>query len=254
MKKVMSKYFIISIVLLSLGVVMGVLGIFLHDYAIVFLIVSMVLILVSVGLLFADKVIFKDKKAQEELDQANIIKSLESYQHNSKLLVKVKTAELKDIGQTVNEIIINDTVLEHGHIYDGNDFFMMCRKYIIRSGLEKFAYVRVYGVTDKTLKPVVERYPYCYLGKFKGYYDLLIEIFDKKELEEYLTKFVNGFKGVYGIIAYYDEYSMDEINELLNQEVEGEREKMVILDKNSDKEVFNNVIQKYRNVDLIKEN
>ena len=47
---------------------------------------------------------------------------------------------------------------------------------------------------------------------------------------------------------------MDEIFEELNKEVEGEREKMVILDRNTDKEVFNNIINKYRNVDLSRDN
>ena len=224
MKKQMSKYFIIAISVLSLGFVMGILGIILHDYALIFLVIAMVLILASIALLFGDKIIAKDKKTQEEVDEQNILSALKAYQNNRKLMVKVKTDELKEIGSLVNEIMINDTVLGHGQVYDGKDFFMMCRKYIIKSGLEKFSYVRIFGVTEKTLKPVIERYPYCYLGKYKGYFDLLIEIFDKKELEEYLTKFVNGYKGVYGIITYYDEYSMDEINELLNQEVEGERE------------------------------
>ena len=256
MKKVMSKYFIISISLLGLGVVMGILGVILNKYAIIFLIVAGVLILASIGLLFADKVIQKEDLEQSDIDEQNIIKSLKSYQNNGKLLVKVKSSDdgLKEIGQTVNEIIINDTVLEHGHIYDGKDFFLTCRKYIIRTGLERFGYVRIYGISEKTIQPVIEKYPYCYLGKFKGYYDILIEIFDKKELEEYLTSFVNKYKGVYGIITYYDEYSMDEIKELLDKEVEGEREKMVIFDRNSDKEVFNNVINKYRNVDLNKDN
>ena len=254
MKKQMSKYFIIAISVLSLGFVMGILGIILHDYALIFLVIAMVLILASIALLFGDKIIAKDKKTQEEVDEQNILSALKAYQNNRKLMVKVKTDELKEIGSLVNEIMINDTVLGHGQVYDGKDFFMMCRKYIIKSGLEKFSYVRIFGVTEKTLKPVIERYPYCYLGKYKGYFDLLIEIFDKKELEEYLTKFVNGYKGVYGIITYYDEYSMDEINELLNQEVEGEREKILIFDRNSDKEVFNNIINKYRNVDLYKDN
>ena len=257
MKKVMSKYFIFSIVVLSLGFVMGILGIVLNKYALIFLIIAMVLILLGVGLLFGDKLVAKDKQEQQDIDEANIIKSLDSYQRNNgKLLLKIKSTDdgIVQIADKVNDIIINDVVLEHGHIYDGSDFFMMCRKYMIKSGLEKFAIVRIYGISKKTIKPVIEKYPYCYLGKYDGYYDVLIEIFDKKELEEYLTSFVNKYKNVYGVIAYYDEYSMDEIYELLNQEVEGEREKMVILDRNSDKEVFNNVINKYRNVDLNKDN
>ena len=256
MKKQMSKYFIISLVVLGLGFVMGILGVILNKYALIFLIVAAALILLAIGFLFGDKLVAKDREEQSDRDEENIVKALDSYQHNSKVMVKVVSNDegLKQIGSMVNEIIINDTVLEHGHVYNGNDFFMIVRKYIIKSGLEKFAYVRIFGVGKKTLQPVVEKYPYCYLAKNDGYYDLLIEIFDKKELEEYLTSFVKKYKGVNGIIAYYDEYSMDEINELLNKEVEGEREKMVIFDRNSDKEVFNNVINKYRNVDLYKNN
>ena len=256
MKKQFTKYFILSLVSLDLGFVSGVVGIILNTYALIFLIVAMVLILVGVGLLFADRVILKERKEIEVLDEQNIVKSLNSYQNNGKLLVKVKSNEdgLIEIGKAVNDIIVNDTILEHKKIYDGNDFFVMCRKFIIKTGLEKFSYIRLFGISEKTLQPIIEKYPYCYLGKYKGYYDILIEIFDKKELEEYLTNYVLSFKNVYGIIAYYDEYSMDEIKELLDKEVEGERERMVILDRNSDKEVFNNVINKYRNVDLNKDN
>ena len=256
MKKQFTKYFILSLVSLGLGFVSGVVGIILNTYAIIFLIVAMVLILLGVGLLFADRVILKERKEIEVLDVQNIVKSLNSYQNNGKLLVKVKSNEdgLIEIGKAVNDIIVNDTILEHKKIYDGNDFFVMCRKFIIKTGLEKFSYIRLFGISEKTLQPIIEKYPYCYLGKYKGYYDILIEIFDKKELEEYLTNYVLSFKNVYGIIAYYDEYSMDEIKELLDKEVEGERERMVILDRNSDKEVFNNVINKYRNVDLNKDN
>ena len=256
MKKQMTKYFIISIVLLGLGFVSGIVGIILNTYMIIFLIVAMVLILASIGLMFADRVILKERKEQEVVDEENIVKSLNSYQNNGKLLVKVKSNEdgLMEIGKAVNDIIINDTILQHGQIYDGKDFFIMCRKFIIKTGLEKFSYIRLFGISEKTLQPIVEKYPYCYLGKYQGYYDLLIEVFDKKELEEYLTNYVLKFQNVYGIIAYYDEYSMDEIRELLDKEVEGERERMVILDRNSDKEVFNNVINKYKNVDLNKDN
>ena len=256
MKKQMSKYFIIALVVLSLGFVMGILGIILNKYALIFLVVAMVLILGSIGLLFAEKVSLKDKKEQEEVDEQNIVKSIKSYQNNNKLLVKVRSdnPNLRELGKTVNDIIINDTVLEHGHIYDGNDFFMNVRKYVIKSGLAQFVYIRLFGISKKTLKPIIEKYPYSYVAKYDGYYDVLIEIFDKKELEEYLTSYILKFKNVYGIIAYYDEYSMDEIYELINKEVEGERERVLILDRNSDKEVFNNVINKYRNVDLNKDN
>ena len=109
-------------------------------------------------------------------------------------------------------------------------------------------------MTDKTIETIVDKYPYCYIGEYDGYYDLVIEIFDKKELEEHINKFIHHYKNVYGIMAYYDEYSLDEIEQLMNKEVEGERERLIIYDRNSDKEVFNNVINKYRNVDLDKDN
>ena len=252
----MTKYFIISIVLLSLGFVMGIVGIILNKYALIFLIVAMVLILTSIGLLFADKVIQKEKAEQQDIDEENIIKSLKSYQNTGKLLVKAKSDDegIKEIAKTVNDIIINDMILEHGHIYNDQDFFINVKKYIIKSGLEKFAYIRLYGLSERTFKPIIEKYPYSYASRSKGYYDLLIEIFDKKELEEYLTAYILKYQNVYGVIAYYDEYSMDEIHELLNKEVEGERERVLILDRNSDKEVFNNVINKYRSVDLNKNN
>ena len=256
MKKKTTNYFIAAIAILSLSFVVGVLGIVFNKFALIFIIVALVLLLLSVGMLIADKVILKERKEKEEVDQENIIKSLTAYQHNSKLLVRVKSDDpgLKVIGKTVNDIVVNDTVLEHGHIYDGSNFFTMVRKYIIRFGVEKFSYIRIYGISEKTIQPVIEKYPYCYLGKNVGYYDILIEIFDKKELEEYLTNFVKKYQNVYGVITYFDEYSMDEINTLLNQQVEGEREKMVIFDRNSDKEVFNNIINKYREVDLNKDN
>lgn len=249
----MSKYFIIAIVTLSLGFVMGILGLVLNTYALVFLIIASVLIIASIPLLFADKVIAKERKQQEDLDEENIIKSLNTYKNNGKMLVKVKSSDegLTKIGQLVNDIMINDTVIEHGHIYDGENFFIDIRKYILRSGMNKFAYIRIYGVTENTLKPVIEKYPYCYLGKYNGYFDIVIEIFDKKELEGYLTSFVNKYQDVNCVIFYYDEYSLDEIKELLNQESE---EKIAIYDRNSDKEVFNNVINKYRIVDLSKNN
>ena len=134
MKKQLTKYFILSLVSLGLGFVSGVVGIVLNTYALIFLIVAMVLILLGVGLLFADRVILKERKEQEVVDQENIVKSLNSYQNNGKLLVKVKSNEqgLIEIGKAVNDIIVNDTILEHKKIYDGNDFFMMVRKFIRR--------------------------------------------------------------------------------------------------------------------------
>lgn len=256
MKKKISKYFILALVFLGLGFVVGILGIILHDYIIALTIGALALMLGGVAFIFIDRHIAKEENKQADIDEENIIKSINSYQNNGKLLVKVKSDDsgLQEIGKAVNDIIINDTVLERGHIYDGKDFFLMVRKFIIKSGLEKFTYIRLFGISEKTLQPIIEKYPYCYLGKSKGYYDILIEIFDKKELEEYLTTYVLKFSNVYAIIVYYDEYSMDEIWDLLNKEVEGERERVLILDRNSDKEVFNNVINKYKSVDLYKDN
>ena len=250
-----STYFIIAMVCFALAVISGVLGFIFLDASLLFIILMIVFILGGVGLLIGDRLVLKDSKSQEEIDEENILKSLKSYKKNEKKLAKVqsKDGNLQEIASEINDLIINDTVLEHGHVY-GEDFPQMLRKFIIKSGIEKFAYSRIYGVSEKTLQPVIEKYPYCYIGRGKGFYDLMIEIFDKKELEDYLTNFVNKYKDVYGIIAYYDEYSMDEIFEELNKEVEGQREKMVILDRNTDKEVFNNIINKYRNVDLSRDN
>ncbi len=152
MKKQMSKYFIISVVVLSLGFVMGVLGLILNQYAVIFLIIAAVLILASIPLLFADKVIAKERKEQESLDEENVIKSLKSYQNNGKLLVKTKSNDqlLQEMGQAVNDIIINDTVLTHGQIYDGQEFFLMMRKFIIKSGLQAFAFAS-FNKPNKTL-------------------------------------------------------------------------------------------------------
>ena len=250
-----STYFIIAMVCFALAVISGVLGFIFLDASLLFIILMIVFILGGVGLLIGDRLVLKDSKSQEEIDEENILKSLKSYKKNEKKLAKVqsKDGNLQEIASEINDLIINDSVLEHGHVY-GEDFPQMLRKFIIKSGIEKFSYVRIFGISEKTLQPVIEKYPYCYLGKGKGFYDLMIEIFDKKELEDYLTNFVNKYKDVYGIISYYDEYSMDEIFEELNKEVEGEREKMVILDRNTDKEVFNNIINKYRNVDLSRDN
>ena len=250
-----SAYFVIAIICFALAIISGVLGFVFLDAGLLFIILMLVFILGGVGLLIADKVVAKDKKSQEQIDEENILKSIKSYKNNGKLLAKVRSNDenLKEIATEINDIIINDTVLEHGHVYR-EDFFQMMRKFIIKSGIEKFAYIRIFGISERTLQPVIDKYPYCYVGKGEGHYDMMIEIFDKKELEEYLLTFVNKYKDVCGIIAYYDEYSMDEIHELLNKEVEGEREKMVIFDKNNDKEVFNNVINNYKNVDLSRDN
>ena len=230
------------------AVLSGIVGIILFKYALIFLVVGIALILLGAGLLIGDRYVLKDQREVEDQDKENIIESINSYKNNRKILAKVvsKDEKLENLATSFNDIIINDTVLEHSTLYEDSDFFMMVRKYVIKAGIEKFSYIRFYGISERTLEPVVDKYPYCYIGKGEGYYDLVVEIFDKKELEQFISTYVRKYKNVDVVIAYYDEFSLDEIEQNLLNLNKGNRERVTILDRNSDKEVFNNVINKYK--------
>ncbi len=249
-------YFVWMVIFLALSIASLVMAIVMKDLLILFIALSVIFLLGMCGFYIAMNVSRKDKEKALEIDKENIVKSLKKYQHNQLLIANTNSGDegLKEIASVVNDIVINDTTLEYSTLYDGNEFFVLLRKYIIKSGLEKCAILRINGVKERTLERIVDKYPNCFIGQNEKSFDLVLDTFDKSELEDYLRKFVEERKECSIKLFYYDEYSLDEILELINQEQNQDEERLLIYDRNSEKEVFINVINKYKDIDLSKDN
>ena len=238
----------LSLCLIVLGLLFKEYALFINIFAIIFLVVVFVMVICHY------KVFRKKQHIVHEKDKQSILNALDKYQHNQIVLAHLKSGDqgLNEIALKVNEIAINDTSLEYGHMYNGEGFFDLIRKHSLKAGLEKFGYVSIYYIKEKLLESdFITKYPHCYVGKYAEHYDLMLDAFDKNELETYLKDFVTKYPHTRVRVYYYDEYSLDEIQELLKEEPS---ESITIFDRNIDKEVFNNVINKYRNIDLGKEN
>ena len=249
-------YFVMMVICLVLAVASFIMAIVMQELLILFIALGGVFLVGMVLFFVALNISKRDREKVIEKDKDNIISALHKYQHNQMLLAKVNSDDegLQEIATVVNDLSINDTTLEYSTLYDGNEFFTLIRKYIIKSGIEKCAILRVSGVKERTIEKIADKYPRCFIGQNENSFDLLLETFDKSELEDYLKTFVEARKECSIKLFYYDEYSLDEIFDLINQDENQDEQRLFIYDRNSEKEVFINVINKYKDIDLSKDN
>ena len=253
MKK--NKLYVFALICLVLSFALIVTSAFLKEYILYFLLGAGVFLLAAFALLLINRFLNKYQIEEEEKDKEAIKESLEKYQRNLRVLANVNSGDqsLKEIAEEVNSIIVNDTVLEYSSLHDGHEFLPLLRKHINLTGLERFAYIRIYQIEEKLLEKIVNKYPRCFIGEYDNYFDIVIEVFDKRELESYLKEFMARRTALHAVILYYDEYSLDEILDILSKE-EYQKEDLYVFDRNSDKEVFQNVLNKYKDIDLDKDN
>ena len=243
--KTLSKtLFIILIILLSLILVLGVLGIVLANNIILFILLglSVVAILLLIILLSRYLSLRKDiSKVNDKLDNL--------YNGSPLIISSSKDEEMKNIFYNVNDISIRASTLDKKHIYIGDKFFEELTKLLNKGYLSKnFAYVRFFNLEEKHLLKIKKKYHDIYISRGSNYFDIAFNhISPKLEFEDFLR----NYSVVYAskvILLYSKEYNLKEIEAYLKDEKEPNG--LTIKHQEENIDYFEKMLKNYEHIDL----
>lgn len=253
-------YLILCFAFLFLALIAGILDIALKKIVVFNLSLYFVLMLLFVvfaiafGLVYLFIKLYTEKI--EKTDKENISISLDRIGINSDVkLIRAKSddEELKEIANKINYLAISKSSLRKEKIYVGKHFLMEVQKLINAGELINFAYVRLYDINEEHVEKVMMLFTNSYAKKGNGYYDVVISYNSKEELENYLLS-IAGIRARRIFVYYSDEFSISDIEEILQKGEEDGSKNLVIAHKENSKYSFEYNFQKYQNIDISKEN
>ena len=250
--KAISKYLIVALICLVLSLPLGALAIVLKvDYKVVFYILSLILVLVALAFLFVH--LHEQRKHLKVMDhdEKKIIDALNILDKKSdEPLIQIESEEnnLQEIAKLVNEINITSSLLTPNEVYMGNNFYGEIAK-LIRSGhLDNFALLKIRN--EDSFLAIREKFNNNYIYDDEGGYDFIINNNDKDVIESFLRELLKD-KDEQIILCYHDEYLLNEMIDIINDDYSSNVEKLVIIHQEIKEDSFDYVLNKYRHIDIM---
>ena len=251
--KTISKYLILSILFLVIGVSLGVLAIVLKTYALFFIIGLIVSLMASIGLLIVELVLSSKRNKLLNEDKDQIINCLDGLSMDEQRLSNLTSDDpkLRDIASKVNLLAVHGTYLQYQTIYKDENFYSEINKLISNGYLTSFGYVRLTNIYEDMFNDILEKYPHTYVYRNKHYVDLVvIDYGNKDNFEQFIVSYKAKNNKMKVVIAYFDECGFKDILNMMDEHIKDDKEHIHIIRKDERVKDFSSVIDKYRDVDI----